>query len=1234
MRVAGATLIVVAIGSLFSVLRYRVASAQAPTGRQALYSQNCSNNVERLSAMGPQFLPESVSSPTKTSGKVSCGTCSIKGPHVVATTLNLSQDLVRLGIASSNMTPNQPGLDAGPLFMAGVNYAKANGISTVVADPGAYYFLSIWNVPNSNTHVAVSGIDNMTIDLHGADLIFSHPLYYGLSVFTSTNAVVENFTVDYQPLPFTQLRVDAVDVANSRIQYSVEPGWQDPSTFNSVSQPPGSTLDIHVNVFRNGRAILSRWFAQLPFSGNSLHVTNTSGTPLSAIRPNDVVTVSLRGSGDAVGANHCKGCTLRNITVFSCGCGGAAVGAISAESTVLERIYAIPKPGTDRLISTTSAVALGPSGPNNQIRLSRGIRNTDDAFWFYGRVVGVVQTQPGSRTLTVASTTAWTWKNLGDNVANGVAVGFESTLTGAILGSAVIASQGAPANSPPYETSYTFDSDLPGNLVGAVMYTTDASLNGANSIIERSASLSSGCCRGIYVAGLSNGAIQGNYIRQAGFTGIDLVQGMVQGDPPTAPLANLSVRNNVIDGTNLKSDSWWFELGSIQAVTLSTAFDLMTGSPFSNLNITNNFIADSGRSGIWLGNTNGGSITGNYLLNPNARPDVANAYPGRPGDALRPLVVDTTSTGVTTSNNAVDTTSGRLFVTDTQYRELAAYPPGGTLRLSAYNVGTLANPAVTLTDADGVTTPVSIQNTTAHAFDVLIPAGAALGGAYLTLTAGGTKYFGTLFIDSQDNIPAVNGCTYEMSVSSTSEPNTGGSVPILVITQAGCSYQANDPDSFVTINGGGTGTSVVSATFKANTLTSRSTTLEIAGVPITLTQAPAATPTLNLSQDLVSLGIASTNMIPNQPSLDAGPLFLQGVQYANSHGVSRVVTDPGAYYFLSEQQQFVTVSINQVSNLTIDFQGADLYFAALNYGLAFTACSNLVVENFTVDRLQLGYTQLQITSVDAVLRQIHFTVQSGWQKPTALNSLLNNPAVVFSNPAQTDVFIFRNGRLWENYTPMPVQQPFNDDYLVIGSSNFLTSSLLSTIRPGDVAVLRVRVGLNAVLADCTSCMFRNIRVYSGFEGVDLMGPSSSSVLERIYVMPKPGTDRLVSTLADGTTLTQPGPNNTVRLSRSIRTLDDGFSPHIWVWGSVQSVTTARTAVIAGPVAWRTGEAAYPTGILRYYYAAASRTRLYTNPKRQRGIPIFSPADASTSNLFLRILRVLRWPIVPRPICLF
>ena len=74
-----------------------------------------------------------------------------------------------------------------------------------------------------------------------------------LGIATSANLVLQNFTVDYQPLPFTQVRVMSVDVQNSQIQYTSEPGWQNPSFFNSVQTPPGSSFAMEVFVYRNGQ---------------------------------------------------------------------------------------------------------------------------------------------------------------------------------------------------------------------------------------------------------------------------------------------------------------------------------------------------------------------------------------------------------------------------------------------------------------------------------------------------------------------------------------------------------------------------------------------------------------------------------------------------------------------------------------------------------------------------------------------------------------------------------------------------------------------------------------------------------------------------------------------------------------------------------------------------------------------------------------------------------------------
>lgn len=58
----------------------------------------------------------------------------------------------------------------------------------------------------------------------------------------------------------------------------------------------------------------------------------------------------------------------------------------------------------------------------------------------------------------------------------------------------------------------------------------------------------------------------------------------------------------------------------------------------------------------------------------------------------------------------------------------------------------------------------------------------------------------------------------------------------------------------------------------------------------------AAAQSINMSQDLVTLGIAAQNMTPNTPSLDSRPLFQAAINYAGSHPVQKLTVDAGAYY--------------------------------------------------------------------------------------------------------------------------------------------------------------------------------------------------------------------------------------------------------------------------------------------------------------------------------------------------
>src|SRR5262245_37565796 len=117
--------------------------------------------------------------------------------------LNMSRDLVAKGIAAANMLPDSPGLDARPLFEAAIAYAGQNGIKTVTANPGTYYFLT---QRNSNTHALITA-SNVTIDWQNSDLLFHFSNVSAVQFSNCSGITMQNFTLDYQQLPFTQIIV-------------------------------------------------------------------------------------------------------------------------------------------------------------------------------------------------------------------------------------------------------------------------------------------------------------------------------------------------------------------------------------------------------------------------------------------------------------------------------------------------------------------------------------------------------------------------------------------------------------------------------------------------------------------------------------------------------------------------------------------------------------------------------------------------------------------------------------------------------------------------------------------------------------------------------------------------------------------------------------------------------------------------------------------------------------------
>ena len=315
---------------------------------------------------------------------------------------------------------------------------------------------------------------------------------------------------------------------------------------------------------------------------------------------------------------------------------------------------------------------------------------------------------------------------------------------------------------------------------------------------------------------------------------------------------------------------------------------------------------------------------------------------------------------------------------------------------------------------------------------------------------------------------------------------------------------------------------------------------------IILTALPlaAAPASINVSHDLTTLGIASRNMTPNVSTLDSAPLFTAAVNYANTHSIPTVTADPGSYYFLSGNTTSGRyLNFNGLSNLTVDLAQSDLYFAGGSWtALWCEACTNVEFRNFTIDALQLPFTQVMVSSVDTRNNRINYSPIFGWEAATDFNTVRNPTGA--TEPLYA--FAFRNGLPLRTTSRMVVQRPIDPAYLPIVSdgSPWSNPSQLAAIQPGDIVVLEARAGGPAFsIHNGSKVTVHNVAIYYGSQvGLNVQA-APDSMVDQVQIIPRPGTDRLVSTNADGITAVQLGQNLTIQNCRVRRNGDDGISPN-------------------------------------------------------------------------------------------
>jgi len=317
---------------------------------------------------------------------------------------------------------------------------------------------------------------------------------------------------------------------------------------------------------------------------------------------------------------------------------------------------------------------------------------------------------------------------------------------------------------------------------------------------------------------------------------------------------------------------------------------------------------------------------------------------------------------------------------------------------------------------------------------------------------------------------------------------------------------------------------------------------------------------LNLTKDLVKYGIAGINLIPDKEDFDSRPFFEAAMEYARIKGVKKITMDKGKYYFLSMNQKDRHLAISGINDAVIDLNNSDLYFLnGHSTGILMENCERTELKNFTIDFIERPYTQVKVKSVDPAKRLIEYELIPGWKSPEYFNQV--------RSPYGGEIirmFVFRDGQRISDVGRLTAEKPTSAKEIKVLNDNipWTKEENLAAIKPGDIVVYTNRSGGHGLWAQRGGeNQIRNVQIYGGaIFGLWIDG-NGKNVVDNVSVMPRPGSDCLISTNADAIHISFARENNTVKNCTVIGSCDDGIAVNVSWMAIVDSQPEAKVVKI-------------------------------------------------------------------------
>jgi len=192
-------------------------------------------------------------------------------------------------------------------------------------------------------------------------IVITDPAAGGFSVGLSERVVLRDLTIDYDPVPFCQGIIQAVDVKAGSFDLEIEAGYPTPDGENFVKaiEPYGKwgmIMDRNTRRIRSGTPdhyMTPRWErvdgrVWRFFTADEHHRRN-----LEHMRPGDAYVHLARGYGSAALAQGCDGFRVDNVVVQASP--GLAVGLVGNRGEIVVRRLEVRfAPGTTRLLTANA----------------------------------------------------------------------------------------------------------------------------------------------------------------------------------------------------------------------------------------------------------------------------------------------------------------------------------------------------------------------------------------------------------------------------------------------------------------------------------------------------------------------------------------------------------------------------------------------------------------------------------------------------------------------------------------------------------------------------------------------------------------------------------------------------------------------------------------------------------------------------------------------------------------